>query len=665
MKKKQNRAENFIKKFEDQKFSFLIGFLSLFSIILFRNILESAFEGKQILGFSPINAHSFHMIFVHFPLFYISLFLTILLVFILFTKENWIKIIKVLIVGMAVITITPFIDIIISKGSGYKLTYLRGFEQFTEIHKLFNFTTDLINASWGQRIEILLVLIGGFAYVLLKTKNFLKSITASIVIYLIIFLHGVLPNTIAKIPSYLGSNILHFRTIITNGILPIDSQNYAVVFSILIILSGFFILRKCKKEIIKKIFNFKISIYIIIFLCLGTIYGIILISKYYTFIFYSPISYLIFLLAIFSFLFVNSSTFSNPSSPEFQIPITASALFAISLGPIFFLLLSLFFIVKKFVKIKWVSVIPAFIAGFSLIYHEDTFRTIIPINKYSIELRGRKSAGWCFFLNADYNKALNQYQKALSINTEDETLKRLGQCYLNLGKTKKGIETLEKINDSDYESFLTLGQAYAGKGKRNRAIEIYEKAIEKNIEPADFYIRIAQIAAQMGEEKVMIRAIEKSLLYGSPKYKIFQIKGDFFLGKGEMNKTLDMYKKALYYNPRAVTALAGIGVIYYNQGKLKLAEEQFLRALTIEPNNDAIYNNLGALYLVSNRYADAERLFKKSIRKNPNQTEAYYNLGLVYEKMGKRRDALTMFNKALEVNPSYIPARKKIEELTR
>ena len=141
------KINSIIKKIEEEKYSFLIGFISLYAIILCRNIFESVFEGSQALGFSPIISHSFYMIFIHFPLFYISIFLWILLVFILLTKENIINVSKFLLIGFAVIIIAPFIDFIVSKGSGYKLTYLSGFKQITEIHRFFDFTKDLIQAS--------------------------------------------------------------------------------------------------------------------------------------------------------------------------------------------------------------------------------------------------------------------------------------------------------------------------------------------------------------------------------------------------------------------------------------------------------------------------------------------------------------------------------------
>ncbi len=656
------RIRTLIKRIEEEEFSFPIGFLSLFSVILCRNIFESAFEGSQILGFSPISSRSFYMMFIHFPLFYISIFLWVLLVFILLTKENWIKISKALLIGMGVIIIAPIIDIIVSKGSGYELTYLKGFGEFTEIHKFFDFTRDLLQASWGQRVEILLVLTGGFLYVLIKTKNFFKSFFASIIIYLIIFLHGVLPNTIARIPSYLGFNKLHFRTIITDGILPIDSQNYAVIFSVSIILAGFLICWKSRKELIRKIFNFK-SPLIIIPLCFGILYGIFLIFPYYQFIFYSPISYLIFLLAILSFIFANRATITSGNSSEFKILITVSIFFSIALGPVFLFLIAVFFLFKKFLTTRWLVVVPCFLAGFSLIYQGDTFKTIIPINKTSLEIKGRKLAGWSYFLNADYKKALNQYLKLYAINKEDEIQLRLGQSYLNLGYIDKGIETLEKIREPGYETILSLGQAYTQKGEHKRAIKIYKKAIEENLEPAEFYIKIARIAARKGLEEEMALAIEKSLLYGNPAYKIYQIKGDYYLGKGDKKRALGMYNKALNYNSRCTSALAGIGIIYYSQGNLPRAREQFLKALRFEPGNEAIYNNLGAIYLITKSYEKAEQLFKKSIKKNPNQTEAYYNLGLLYEKMGRIEEALEMFNNVLKVNPSYAPARRKIEEL--
>jgi len=654
-----------ITEIEKEKFSFILGFLTLFSIILTRNIIESAFEGKQLLGFSPIISHSFYMIFVHFPLFYISIFAWILLVFRFLTKEDTVKIVKVLLMGMTVIIIAPLIDIIVSKGSGYKLTYLTGPASITEIHKFFYLTKDFLQASWGQRAEILLVLLGSFIYVFVKTKNYFKSIIAPIIIYLVIFIHGILPNTIAAIPSYLGFKNLTPAAILGSGILPIDSQNYSVIFCISIISASLMIALISKNTTIKEIFNLKASLISLAAISLGIFYGLFLIFRYYPLLLINPIFYLSVLLSILIAIFTDRISQLHINMIEFQILAVVVMLFSISLGYIFTLLILISYLFKRFLKPNWLLIIPLFIAGFSLIFQEDTFKTIIPIKRKNIELKGRKLAGWTYFLNGDYKKALLIYLKAHSISYDNEIQKRIGQCYLNLGFLDKGIEELAEIEDPDYETILSLGQAYTQKGKNENAIDTYKKAIEKKISPEEFYVKIAQIASRGGMESEINMAIDKASLYGTPKHKLYQIEADFYFREGNFEKAHLMYDKSLDYNPRSVVSLTGKGMTYYRQDKIEEAEEQILRALKIEPNNDAIYNNLGVIYIAQNNYKKAIKTFLKSLKISPNQEEAYYNLGLIYEILGDIPEALRMYQRTLNVNPDYLPAKIKIKVLQK
>jgi len=654
-----------ITEIEKEKFSFILGFLTLSSIILTRNIIESAFEGKQLLGFSEIVSHSFYMIFVHFPLFYISIFAWIFLVFRFLTKEDTIKIAKVLLMGMTVIIIAPLIDIIVSKGSGYKLTYLTGPASITEIHKFFYLTKDFLQASWGQRTEILLVLLGSFVYVFIKTKNYLKSIITPIIIYLVIFIHGILPNTIAAIPSYLGFKNLTSAAILGSGMLPIDSQNYSVIFCISIISASLMIFLISKNTTIKEIFNLKAFLISLAAISLGIFYGLFLIFRYYPLLLINPIFYLSVLLSILIAIFTDRISQLHINMIEFQILAVVIILFSISLGYIFMLLILISYLFKRFLKPNWLLIIPLFIAGFSLIFQQDTFKTIIPIKRENIELKGRKLAGWTYFLNGDYKKALLIYLKAHSISYDTEIQKRIGQCYLNLGFIDKGIEELATIEDPDYETILSLGQAYTQNGKNKKAIDIYKKAIEKKISPEEFYVKIAQIASRSEMESEMNMAIDKAPIYGTPKHKLYQIEADFYFREGNFEKAHLMYDKSLDYNPRSVVSLTGKGMTYYRQDKIKEAEKQLLRALKIEPNNDAIYNNLGAIYIAQNDYKKAKKTFLKSLKISPNQEEANYNLGLIYEILGDIPKALQMYQKTLNVNPDYLPAKIKIKVLQK
>jgi len=700
-----------IRHLEDQRYSFFTGFLALYSIIFIRNIFESAFEDRQIFGFTSEMANSFYMLFVHYPLFYLSIFVWLLIFLVLITKENYFKIARVLVIGFSVIIIVPFIDIIISKGSGYKLTYLTGFEAHPVAYKFFDFSRDMLQVTWGQRIEILLAVLGLFGYIFIKTKNVYKGFISAIIVYLIFFIHGLLPNAIAKIPSILGAKFLDYRTIITGGILSIDSQNYAVIFCLSIFLAGVFIIKMTENDNLFTRHCTGYSLLPIILLLLGMIYGILLILPFYKFFIYSPIFYLIIILAIITVHLANviflpfhwkvvarphpallSNTFchSEPKAKQSPIYLIAILFFSISLSPIFLIFIFLSILPKLLLNIPpspptslpansschceffrtgtspvptLCSLIFAFLAGFSIIMQSDTFTTIIPWNKQAVEIKARKLSAWDDLLNGNYTRALSEYSIIYSLTNDNNIFKNIGQCYLNLGEIDRAIETLSKVKTPDYQTIISLAWAYSQQGKTEKVIQVYQTGIEHNLELAEFHIKIAQILARSGDKWAMEKSLRKAAIYGAPQYQIYQLEGDYYLSQKDYYQALKMYNKSLFYNSRAPAPYVGKGKALYALGDYKSALKEFKKALKFDPNNDAIYNNIGVMYMLLGDRDKAIRNFKKSVEINPAYAEAYFNLGLVAEKDNKLDSALVMYETTLKINPQFMPAKQAIERI--
>ncbi|MEO0093877.1 MAG: tetratricopeptide repeat protein [candidate division WOR-3 bacterium] len=653
--------KNLFDRIEREKYSILLGFLGLFSVIFIRNILESSFEGTQTFGFSPISSRSFYMVFVHFALFYFSLFLWLLLIFYLFTKEKIEKIARVLIYGMWFIVIPPIVDILISKGSGYKLTYLKGIEQFFEIHRFFDITKDLLESSWGQRIEILLALIGGAVYIFIKTKNIFKALLVAIILYLTIFLHGALPNTIGKIPFYFGYKEISSLTIVTGNIFFIDSQNYAIIFLFLSVIPGLIILRKIAPKTFKNLFNLKNSIILIAFLLIGMIYGIYELTKYYQYLFINPLTYLVIVIAILAFQFL--ARLSLIEKPLTILLLIFLGFTAITIGPIFAIILATIILLSYFVQFKILKYALTILAGFAIFFQNQTFFCFLPFNQKSIESYGTKVQAWNLFLDRKYNQALKEYQKIFELNPDLGIKKFIGRCYLHLGEIDSGINYLKTIPKIDYEIVQSLGDAYTNKKDFAQAELVYYQAINKNIEPLEFLIKIAELKARTGHKAGLDRVLESAQKFGLPKFKYHQIIGDFHLFQQDYQNARYHYEKSLYYNPRSITARSGLATIFYYKKDYEQAENEFLKALKFEPKNDAIYNNLGAIYLVKRDYAKAKATFEKSIRLNPSQIEGYYNLGLIYEATGEIDEASRMYQKALTIHPQFSPAREALKRL--
>jgi len=660
-----------LNSIEADNYPFLIGGAGLFAIITVRNIFESAFEGSQVFGFSVYASRSFYMIFSHYPLFYIAFFLCFLLTLYFLTGEKMSRIARTLIVGMTVIILPPFIDIIISRGSGYDLKYLRNIQELSRSFRFFNPVQDLTQSSWGQRAEIVLALGGAVFYVFLKTRNLLKSAAAPVIFFGIILIFGIIPNLAARIPADLGFHRFSPNTLITAGLFKIDSQNYSIIFLFLILVAGFFILKISRKNIFSQMTFIKPSLSYLAPAAVGIIYGWVMIRPYWPYIPYSPFNYLLILVSLLTVHFVNIADPRSRPAEGFFILALFSAFSAIAIGPVYAGLLALFFLVRNCRKpdardisnhaARAALVLISFCAGFSVIFQNATFAAIIPTGR-SAEHHGRQVLGWNYFINRDFPDALEQYRQAQNIRANDEIRKRIGQCYLHLGQTGPAIKILKDIKRPDYEAILTLADAYSQTGRIPETVRLYDSAREANIEPAEFITAVAQIMARHGDREKTFSYLARAVAYGIPRFKYYQIQGDLYYQNGDFNAARAAYDRALGYNPRSVTAYAGKGMNYYRQGDLTRAEGEFMSALRFSPDNFALYNNLGAISLLKKDYATAQGYFTRSLAINPTQAEGYYNLGLIAENTGDLPRAHALYQKALAINPDFLPATEALKK---
>ena len=190
---------NLINKLEEVKISFSQWLMIFFSIVLVRNFLEN-FSGQSLdHRLTDIYTH-----FIHYPLAYLALFLSIIVILYLITKEDIVKILKICLVGLTVIWLPPILDIIFTWGRGWMVNYwLDGWKDF-----LFNFFTLLgkfrnPGATIGIRIEVVIILLGLALYTYLKTVSFKKSVFTLFFVYVAIFLCFNLPLfivTFAELP---------------------------------------------------------------------------------------------------------------------------------------------------------------------------------------------------------------------------------------------------------------------------------------------------------------------------------------------------------------------------------------------------------------------------------------------------------------------------------
>lgn len=94
----------------------------------------------------------------------------------------------------------------------------------------------------------------------------------------------------------------------------------------------------------------------------------------------------------------------------------------------------------------------------------------------------------------------------------------------------------------------------------------------------------------------------------------------------DLNKKIELYKKALERNPNSWKVLNNLGVVYYQQNKISDASEALTRAKAAN-NNETVQNNLGAVAVANQKFEDAATFFNAAAQSgNP---EAAYNAGIL------------------------------------
>ena len=171
----------------------VVGFVGILSV---RFILE-AFSSPTTSGIIPSDPFTL----VHYLLFFLSVILGIACIVGFFTKK-YAETVKLLLFALPITWIAPILDIIISSGTGYRMSYV--FNSHKELLlDFFRFFSPQIMqwATYGMRVEILIILCGIGWYVWTQRKKILPVVLSVIATYFLIFLIGSTPGILYTVTN--------------------------------------------------------------------------------------------------------------------------------------------------------------------------------------------------------------------------------------------------------------------------------------------------------------------------------------------------------------------------------------------------------------------------------------------------------------------------------
>jgi tetratricopeptide (TPR) repeat protein len=270
-----------------------------------------------------------------------------------------------------------------------------------------------------------------------------------------------------------------------------------------------------------------------------------------------------------------------------------------------------------------------------------------------------------------YRKKLDSLMKSLSSTQGEhvpekidrealEKLRSLGYISSSSSSTKQtygpedDLKTLLPLQQKLDEAVILFDE-----GKIDRSIGLLNEIIAERKDMGQAYLNLFPIYQSQGQHAKSLELLEKGFQNNPENYDVALAFGMLLLDAGKLDESTEVLQKALTLVDFDPMAWDRLGIACWRKGEEQKALENFQKALSLDSTYAMAYHSLGALYFsrfsrTQDRidYAQSMEYLKRAIEHDPNLAIAYRGLGMGYRVAGRVDDAITIWKKVLELDPA-------------
>jgi len=258
-------------------------------------------------------------------------------------------------------------------------------------------------------------------------------------------------------------------------------------------------------------------------------------------------------------------------------------------------------------------------------------------------------------LKKQFPKALNNYKKALALNSDSfPVVRETAILYVKSGKIKEGIALLEEsltIHPDWLSLKLLLAKLYAlEKNPSNMRKELTELKKQLNIAPWQLDYSIAYSLFQDNQIEKSIEQFD--ILHKKyPSNSLITITyANILAVKGYTDKAVKLLRTIKEDDKLFVTANIFISEIIYQQGNISKALSVLKKTYNMKKSPDLLLITAD-FYISEKKFNDGIKILEKGRKEYPNNDKILYKTGIIYENIKKSKLAMEYMQKTLKVNP--------------
>lgn len=140
-------------------------------------------------------------------------------------------------------------------------------------------------------------------------------------------------------------------------------------------------------------------------------------------------------------------------------------------------------------------------------------------------------------------------------------------------------------------------------------------------------------------------------------------RGNSYLNKGDNDRAIADYSKAIALNPKDPDFYSNRGVAYFNVGNYDRAVADASKTIELDPKSAAAYNNRGNAHFRNGKKDSAIADYGKAIELKPDDADLYTNRASAYFSQEENDKAEADYRKALELQPENEEAKSGLRML--
>ncbi|NXT84813.1 BBS4 protein, partial [Zapornia atra] len=269
-------------------------------------------------------------------------------------------------------------------------------------------------------------------------------------------------------------------------------------------------------------------------------------------------------------------------------------------------------------------------------------------------------------LEGKIQESLELFQTCSILNPRStDNLKQVARSLFLLGKHKAAIEVYNeaaKLDEKDWEISHNLGVCYMYLKHFNKARDQLNHALELNRHDLT-YMMLGKIHLLEGEMDKAIEVYKKAVEFSPENTDILTTLGLLYLQLGDYQKAFEHLGNALTYDPGNYKVLSSAGPCLLSKatlaagsmmqahGDFDVALSKYKVVASTVPESPPLWNNIGMCFFGKKKYIAAISCLKRANYLAPFDWKILYNLGLVHLTMQQYASAFHFLSAAINFQP--------------